>query len=706
MNSLSTQAQSPFHAGEQKMQTLMGVREKMETFGRRVIRPFMPEQHQQFYQQLPFLFVGHADDRGQPWASILCNQPGFISAIDEKHLNIAAQPLQGDPLLAAFQQADTQKVHLGLLGIELPTRRRNRLAGHITDITDNGITLTVDQCFGNCPQYIQSRDVSFIDTESLPAVSVEVMQEFDDEALNTLQQADTFFVASFFADGSGEASEGVDVSHRGGKPGFIRIDDHTTLTIPDYLGNNHFNTLGNIHENGKAGLLFIDFNSGDVLTMTGRAEVLLDSPDTTYFQGAERLWTFELIEARRIKNALPLRWHFNDYSANIALTGSWMEAAPTKQAERQRQQFLPYSVSDIVEESSEIKSFYLKPENGSIARFQAGQFLTLKFNVDGKEVLRTYTASSAPEDEHYRISVKHERASNDDHDDGLISSFLHSQINIGDTLHIKAATGSFHLHSESSRAAVLLSAGVGITPMISMARHALFEGFRTRKPKDITLISAARNTQQRAFFEELSYLSEQSAGSIRSFWALSQLSENQKPGDGSFHHKGRISKAFIQAILPLDDYDFYLCGPPAFMQDMYDLLRQLGTIDGRIYAEEFGPASLIRDVEVITVTEQQDKTVAEAALVTFIDASNGSEVEQQWSKDDGSLLDFAEAHGFTPSYGCRSGQCGACKVTLSAGEVSHHQADPSLITENDVLLCCAKPAAKENEPLPAIKIKL
>ena len=708
MNTTSEQhpGPSPFHRGEQKLQALMGVRENMETFGRRVIRPSMPEQHQQFYQQLPFVFVGHADNKGQPWASILFNPPGFMTAVNPQQLKISARPIPGDPLLDIFQTSNTPQTRLGLLGIELPTRRRNRLAGHISHIEEDGIVLNIDQCFGNCPQYIQSRDVQFIAPDTLPPASIEILSVFDDEAMATIQQADTFFVASHMADGSGEASEGVDVSHRGGKPGFVRIDDKNKLTIPDYLGNNHFNTLGNILENGTAGLLFIDFNSGDVLTLTGRAEVLLDSADTEYFQGAERLWSFELIEARRIKNALPLRWNFNDFSANIALTGSWKEAEQARIAEQQRQQFLPFTVIDIVDESNTIKSFYLKPESGKIARFLAGQFLSLKFTLAGKTIIRTYTASSAPEDEHYRISVKLESKNQPDHDDGLISSYLHQQIKIGHTLQLKAPTGSFHLQTQSPRPAVLISAGIGITPMIAMARHALFEGFRTRNPKPLTLITAAKNTEQRAFFAELTALSEQSAGSIHSFWALSQLQENQQPGDGSFHHKGRINKTFIQAILALDDYDFYLCGPTSFMQDTYDILRQLGTADGRIYAEEFGPASLIRDEEVITINQAQEETIADNALVTFVDAATGSEMEQQWTKGDGSLLEFAEAHGLTPSYGCRSGQCGACKVTLSEGEVSHHGADTSNLKEQEVLLCCAKPVAIAGDKLPNVKIEI
>jgi ferredoxin/predicted pyridoxine 5'-phosphate oxidase superfamily flavin-nucleotide-binding protein len=127
----------------------------MERFGSRVIRDYMPDQHREFYGQLPFIFVGHADKAGWPWASILFNKPGFITSSDDKTLDINALPVTGDPLADGLQPG----TRLGLLGIEPPTRRRNRLAAHIVEHTDEHIHLAVDQAFGNCPQYIQTREL-------------------------------------------------------------------------------------------------------------------------------------------------------------------------------------------------------------------------------------------------------------------------------------------------------------------------------------------------------------------------------------------------------------------------------------------------------------------------------------------------------------------------------------------------------------------
>ncbi|WDE00783.1 pyridoxamine 5'-phosphate oxidase family protein [Thalassomonas actiniarum] len=295
---------SPFHKGEQALQSRMGVREQMERFGRRVIRDYMPDQHRRFYQQLPYLFVGHGDKDGWPWASMLFNQPGFITSPDDKTLNINSRPVKGDPL----QKAMNTGAHLGLLGIELNTRRRNRLAAHIIQTGEQGVTLAVDQAFGNCPKYIRQRELDTGIADDLLPATAHGFTGLDDQARALIETSDTFFVASFIENRQGEASEGADVSHRGGEAGFVRVDNHLNLTIPDYAGNFHFNTLGNFVNNPRAGLLFIDFENGHMLTLTGRVKLLFDSPEVENFPGAERLWTFNLHLGYWLRNVLDLRW--------------------------------------------------------------------------------------------------------------------------------------------------------------------------------------------------------------------------------------------------------------------------------------------------------------------------------------------------------------------------------------------------------------
>jgi len=685
---------SPFHKGEQAVQSRMGVREKMERFGRRVIRDHLPEQHQDFYQQLPFVFVGHADENGWPWASILFNSPGFMQSKNEHSLSINTKPVQGDPLENSLH-ADTR---LGLLGIELPTRRRNRLATHVTSVSNDGFELQVDQAFGNCPQYIQNRSIQTLDSESLPTPGIENITSFDEQTKALISKSDTFFVASYVNNNSGEASEGADVSHRGGRPGFIRIDDDNTLTIPDYLGNNHYNTFGNFVENNKAGLLFLDFENGHILTLTGTVEILWDSPDTQYFDGAERLWKFHLDHGRHLAHALPLRWKLEDFSPNAPLTGTWKEAGDLREADQHKNAWRPYTVEKVVQESSVISSFFLRADGHQPLRFKPGQFLTVKANIDGKDRIRTYTLSSAPADNYYRISVKRESSPNEGVPEGMFSNHLHSHLKAGDTLYAKAPSGAFTFEADTKRPAILLAGGVGITPMVSMARHVLIEGLRTRSMRPTTFIGAARDHKQRAFFDEFKEISQNSQNQINAYWALSEIDKNLKPGK-DFHHQGHLSKELLQAILPLDDYECYLCGPSGFMQSTYDLLRSLGVSDGRIHAEAFGPATLKRG----TIKEQNPtEPAAEHALVKFSD----SKVEQAWSKEDGNLLEFAETHGFSPEFSCRSGQCGACKTQLLSGKVTYQTEPIAPVNDDEVLLCCAVPAEVEGEDLVSVSIKL
>ena len=685
---------SPFHRGEQALQQRLGVREQMERFGRKVIRDYMPDQHQQFYQQLPFVFVGHADNEGWPWASVLFNKPGFIATPDAHSLQINASPVAGDPLADSLHSGN----RLGFLGIDLPSRRRNRLAAHITQVSNGSIELQVDQAFGNCPQYIQSRELVTLDPKTMPPPAIEQITELNNQTRALIESSDTFFVASYNNSGSGEASDGADVSHRGGKPGFIRVDGNT-LTIPDYLGNNHFNTLGNFHQTPKAGLLFIDFEKGHLLTLTGSVEIVWDGDEADYFEGAQRLWKFHLDHGRYQKNVLPLRWTLDEYSANTLLTGTWQQAKALQRSHQQRDQWLPYKVVRIVEETSAISSFYLQASGHQQAVFEPGQFLTLRAAINGEQVIRTYTVSSVPSDQYYRISVKREDAFAD-HAEGVFSNHLHQQISVGDTIEAKSPHGNFTFDASATRPAVLLSAGIGITPMIAMAKQALVEGFRTRNTRQVTVISSARNHAQRPFFEELADIASRSNGQVRSFWSLTQPEADLKPGR-DFHHQGRISAALLQAVLALDDYDFYLCGPSGFMQSMYELLRELGVNDARVFAEAFGPATLVRESDQHS-TVFSSAPVASQAIVEFADAK----VEQPWSTDDGNLLAFAEAHGLTPEFGCRSGQCGACKTTLLSGSVSYQHQPSSPVAADEVLLCCAVPAAVEGQAVVKLSIGL
>jgi predicted pyridoxine 5'-phosphate oxidase superfamily flavin-nucleotide-binding protein len=326
-STLATAAQdSPFHRGERQLQTALGVRDKVEKMGQRVIRDHLPEQHAEFYAGLPYVFIGSVDASGRPWASMLTGQPGFMHSSDPSRFNINAWPVAGD----ALRDNLATGARLGLLGIDYAPRRRNRMAAGVVSTENNSMQLDVHQTFGNCPQYIQAREYLPVESgqndpdENLDGHHAQTFTEFDEAAQKLIAAADNFYIASYYAAADDEhVRNGADVSHRGGKPGFVRVNDERSLSIPDFSGNRHFNTLGNILLNGKAGLLFIDFDSGDALQLTGTAVIDTDCPDVARFEGAERLVHFTLESGALLRGAVPGQWNFIDYSPRLTKTGSW-----------------------------------------------------------------------------------------------------------------------------------------------------------------------------------------------------------------------------------------------------------------------------------------------------------------------------------------------------------------------------------------------
>jgi predicted pyridoxine 5'-phosphate oxidase superfamily flavin-nucleotide-binding protein len=311
--------ESPFHPGEHAIQEKLGARDKMETLGRRMIREFLPEQHQQFYAQLSYFLVGTVDSDGNPWASILVGEPGFISAPSDRTLHIAAHPLYGDPLAGTLNVGSD----IGFLGIELHTRRRNRVNGIVSAVTPDGFEVQVSQTFGNCPKYIQARQFDLQNFDPTEAKPIQTLTTLGEDERGAIATADTFFIATAYLDESAGAAKGVDVSHRGGNSGFVRVEGNT-LTVPDFEGNCHFNTFGNIEVNPRAGLLFIDFEQGNLLYLIGRAEVIWDGdPEIAAYTGAERLFKFHVEQGIRVEGSLPLTWSTPEYSRFLEATGPW-----------------------------------------------------------------------------------------------------------------------------------------------------------------------------------------------------------------------------------------------------------------------------------------------------------------------------------------------------------------------------------------------
>ena len=295
-----------FHEDELAAQSLAG-----QGAGRAAIRPFMPDQHRAFFALLPQLFTATLDARGWPMASVLTGEKGFIQSPDAATLHIAGHPAADDPAAPGFVTG----AEIGLIGLDFTTRRRNRANGRVI-AADDGLTVRIAQSFGNCAQYIQTR-------VSAPRAPAQTRREdlgaLDDAARAQIASSDTFFVASRSRPEVG-ADGGLDMSHRGGRPGFVGVLGDT-LAIPDFRGNRFYNTLGNFLGDPRAGLIFIDFASGDILQLQGT--VTIDWHPGGGPAGAERLWRVKIERAWRRRGAFPFTWTFGDYAATTLRTGVW-----------------------------------------------------------------------------------------------------------------------------------------------------------------------------------------------------------------------------------------------------------------------------------------------------------------------------------------------------------------------------------------------
>ena len=671
---------SPWHEGELTLQRAVGAVDMMASVGQRQLaRTWMPDQHRAFYAQLPFVVLGAVDRQGDVWATLRAGQPGFMNSPDPQTLHINLEPEPNDPAQEGMGEGDA----IGMLGIELHTRRRNRMNGVVRRQLAPGLEIAVSQAYGNCPRYINLRQYHFVDAQAAAPRQLTVS---DPLVRRLVTAADSFYIATYVVrDGERQ----VDASHRGGKPGFVRMDEDGSLTIPDFSGNLFFNTLGNILLNPRAGLVFVDFQTGDLLQMSGSAQVLLDDPEISAFQGAERLLRFTPQRIVHRPAAIALRWKDRDEgdSPNSLMTGSWEQAAERLQAEALRSRWRSLQVTRVVDESPDIRSFYLQASDGlGLPRFEAGQHVPVRILLEGHKApsIRTYSVSSAPSDDFLRISVKR---------DGSVSSHLHEQVRALHEIEARAPQGHFTVQPTERRPLVLLAAGVGITPLLSMLREVVYQGQRISRMRPVWLVQSARSVADLAFREEIDELAVRAGDKLQVLRMVSQPPTEAGAGEG-YDLAGRIDVELLKRLLPLNDYDFYLCGPGSFTQALYDGLRKLRIPDDRIHAETFGPSTLVRDIEVSVPAPQQVPAASEAVKVLF--ASSGKEA--RWEPGSGTLLELAEARGLTPEFSCRGGSCGTCKTRLSRGQVHYLSQPAEPVGEGEVLICCAVPA-QGSEPL-------
>ena len=337
--------------------------------------------------------------------------------------------------------------------------------------------------------------------------------------------------------------------------------------------------------------------------------------------------------------------------------------------------FRPLRVRSIERESAEVISIVLRPADGAPAPPGApGQFLTVRLSPDSAApVTRNYSLSGPPTGGSYRISVKREPH-------GVASGFLHTSLAPGDPLEVAAPRGSFILQ-EGERPVVLISAGVGATPVMAML-HALTA---ERSEREVWWIHGARKRAEHSFREESGRL-------IASLPSARRLIAYSAPDatDADFDLAGRLSGAELERAGVPTDADFYICGPPTFTDEMTAALAARGVTPDKVRTEVFGPREVYRSGVLDHVSRPPHPPagpLGEGPLVLF----SRSNLSVRWDPSFGSLLDLAEACDVPAGFGCRTGVCHACQSSLVSGEVDYQYDPLEPPPPGQVLLCCTQP---------------
>ncbi len=564
-NATDAMERSPFHAGEQLVQERLGVR-AVETWARRVVRDHLPEEHRRFHAAQPFLVAAARDREGRPWATLLVGNEGFVESPDPYRLSIRAQPVAGDALEGAIVAGSD----VGLLGIELATRRRNRLNGRIESDENGVLVCHVAQSFGNCPQYIRERAWRRVGGEAKG--EPQRARRLTPEQQSWIARADTFFIASGYRGIGESAAFGMDASHRGGEPGFVGVTSDREIFFPDYAGNDHFNTLGNLVLDPRAGLLFVDFATGGLLQLTGRATIDWNPDAAAEQAGARRIVRFELDEVVSLPHAIALRWDA-DADAGLALELRLVEKC---------------------RESDDAISFLLEAADGRrLPGFEAGQHLPIELDPDldldraldpdpdpglaGRSghpgrVRRTYSLSGSPRDSRYRITVKREPG-------GVASGFLHDRAEPGMIFRVGRPAGELVIGCGRCPV-VLVAAGIGATPLVSMLHSLVAAG----DERPVWFVHGVRDGRHHPFAEEVRALARRRPG-IRVHFRYSR----PLPEDRGYDDVGRIDAALLDRLDPGPEAHWILCGPTSFLVDIRSALERRGVPETQVQHETFGP---------------------------------------------------------------------------------------------------------------------
>ena len=622
---------NPYHEGELTVQKIANESE-MARINSAALGRFIPSGALRFIEQQSMVVVGSLDSEGRVWASILFGEPGFLRAQDQQALVLdISQPRSAhdDPLWTNI----ASNHNIGMVVIELSTRRRLRVNGRAEHRFDKCWVIDVEAAYPNCPKYIQRRHWQMVEAEvvaspdQLPSKKGSALA---DEQIGVITVADTFFVSS------AHPERGVDASHRGGHAGFVRVVNETQLRVPDFAGNGMFNTLGNVESYPYAGLAFIDFAAGRLLQLTGRAKILWDLDDPQQETGGtRRYWQFDITAWQLSPLPFKMRWELMEASPHIPAR---LQSFDEPSAESV---ILSLRVERVVQESARVKSFRLYAlDNSPLPKFEAGAHLPVKVTLhDGSLSERLYSLLSDPSDRtHYQIAVLLEPQGRGG------SQYLHQQVNEGDVIECGYPKNDFPM-VRSAQHSILIAGGIGITPMLSMVQQLVTQG------GSYELHYSARNSDGLAFRDRIMHV----AGAHAFFYVSDEV-------DGSHLELDRV------LATPQENVHVYVCGPRVLINGVSDTAAQQGWSPTQIHFESFG-AQVVADDRPIEL---------------HLARSN----QRLMVPKDQTILDALLEIGVNVPHQCKRGECGMCSTPVLAGDVDHRDLCLSPKEKSTVMCVC------------------
>ncbi len=343
-----------------------------------------------------------------------------------------------------------------------------------------------------------------------------------------------------------------------------------------------------------------------------------------------------------------------------------------------------FTVAKKARECEDVCSFYLKPHDGkSLPPFKPGQYLTFQLDIPGRDkpLVRCYSISDSPHrSDYYRVTIKKEKSPPDKPDlpPGAASSYFCDALKEGDILNVKAPSGHFFLDMARTNPIVLIAGGVGVTPLLCMAKAIAASGFK----RETWFFFGVRNTREHIHKAELEKLAAENEN-IHVHVCYSRPGPNDVKGR-DYQQEGRVSIELLKELLPSNNFAYYLCGNGAFMKSLTDGLEAWGVPEKDVYFEAFGPATVKK--------KTTEPTAGETAFLSKLQVTfSRSGKTIRWEQSAGNLLDFARAQGVRIDSGCCAGSCGSCLVAIKSGRVDYLKPPDAEPEQGACLACICRP---------------